>query len=365
MRRYLNAHVPCPDTIDLPPLYGRLFALTPVDDRRFFTGRHDELERLIDIHRHWLDGGKTAILIDGAIGSGKSSLLNVFHMDVEAERLLRLDGNFGTRGQGVMATLASELDCDPSVESIHKALSTAPTAVLIDGAERWFEPTLAGVSDLDDLKHLIALSDARVLWVVSVQSNALDQFERLMAFKRAFSHRIALKPVDAKAAREIIEARHRLSGFDLAFTLGTGWKRLAMWRRGTAEDQYFHTLARTAKGNLRAVLYSHLRSVSITDDDHIVAHPVNTAEVPFLGQLSEVSLVALIELLRLGTMERHVLERTLKVGADELQVHIESLRLAGLLEQGPIGGTVKIPRHLREVLTQELFEQRRLVRGVS
>ena len=62
--------------LELPAIYRRLFRLDPLDDSRLLVGRDDEMAGLIEARCFWMIDRKVSVLVLGARGSGKTSLLN-------------------------------------------------------------------------------------------------------------------------------------------------------------------------------------------------------------------------------------------------------------------------------------------------
>ena len=61
---------------DLPAIYRRLFRLTPIEDPRFLVGREAEMAGLAEALAQWQAGMRASVILVGARGSGKTSLLN-------------------------------------------------------------------------------------------------------------------------------------------------------------------------------------------------------------------------------------------------------------------------------------------------
>ncbi len=62
----------------LPFVYQRLFVVEPIEDRRFFFGRENELTKLNKAYSNWMVGKFSPTIIYGEKGSGATSLTNVF-----------------------------------------------------------------------------------------------------------------------------------------------------------------------------------------------------------------------------------------------------------------------------------------------
>ncbi len=358
MRQYLGRKLPALSSLELPSMTTQLFALNPVDDRRLFVGRQRELAALDDARLAWQSGSRAAALIEGSGGVGKSSLVNMFVFGLTATRLIRLDVRFGSREAGPIAALAAELKVPARAPIIRKALESRSTVVVIDGLERWFQPTLDGARTFQRLIDLMAQTGERVLWIVSVRKEAFERFERMAPWASAFSHRINLDPFDRRELQALIESRQRLSGIELVIER-RGWRtQLSAWGQGPSS--YYAALARSCQGNPRAALYLHARSV-IWSGKALKVGAVASLDVPFLEQLTEHARVILIELLRLGSLTPGALEAQLMIRPEQMRLELELLNFAGLIEQGRRSKAVRIPIHLREALRAEFIELRRML----
>ncbi len=362
MAGYLEKHLPDPANLSVPPLYARLYSLMPVDDRRFFVGRDQAMTTLRTVYAAWRSGGRRSMLILGAEGTGKSSLLNMFRMDVDARRMVRLDPRFANREEGVVAAMAAELECEPTSDAVQIALRGDNTVVVMDGLQRWFEPTPRGVEQLLEMRKLLVGSPPSVLWVVVSGEGAFAQLDQLADLSPIFSDRIQLNPFDGSEVREMIEVRDRLSGVSLTHAEGR-WK--LRWppyqRQARLATAYFDDLAGASSGNPRRVLHMHLLHLRFKGNDAIAGEPF-TQGIPFLGQLPELALVALTELVRLGTMSPVALAQDLGIDDVDVAAQVELLRFAGLVERGS-SDLIRIPVHLRGPLTMELRTMERLGGG--
>ena len=83
---------------DLPMIYRRLFRLAPVEDPRFLVGREAEMAGFADALQSWQAGKGASVIVVGARGSGKTSLINCAATGVFAQCDL-VRGQFGERLQ--------------------------------------------------------------------------------------------------------------------------------------------------------------------------------------------------------------------------------------------------------------------------
>lgn len=365
MREYLRNYFPAPAAISLPPRYARLFSLRPLDDRRLFVAHKHHLETLVGIEAAWRRGERGAVLVTGASGSGKTTLMNMFQLELGVNRLIHLYDDFSSRQEGLLAALATELGSAPTVEGLLTALHQEPTAVFVSGLEHWFEPTLEGVERFKVFQDLLVRTNTSTFWTVSIQANALEIFERLFEVRAAFSHHIDLEPLSWQEARQVIEARHQLTDLEWDFKHEVGWReRLTFWQDDDDRAFYFKQLNESSSGNVRALIYHHLRTVQWSGaviQTAISEHP----EIPFLRQLPEEALVMLTQLLRLGAMERRDLREMMKLDSADVNLYLGHLALAGLVELNTTNDMIHVPVHLQEALVVELHSMKWLLRGAA
>jgi len=363
MRAHIDCHLRPVDALGLPSLYTQLFHLEALDDRRFFSGREALFQQLKAIEARWSEGHRAVVLLLGPTGAGKSSLVNMFQLEVAAARFIRLDETFFSRGDGLTNALAVELGCGANLEAITLALGEKPTAVFVDGLEQWFDPSPAGVEAMVEAQQLMVRTGVQVLWVVAAQWSAFEQLSRLHDWRATFTHHLELAPLTWQQTRALILARHRLSGFSLTHGRRRWRLNLGRWRVSD-EEHYFRGLVRTARGNPRAALYQHLRSVQVSGSE-ARCEVLPEAELPFVRQLPEEATVVLAELLRLGAMTAEEVQRLLRVPLHEVVLYVELLKAAGLLEAGRVERSVMVPVRLRESLATELCQLQKLSRGAS
>jgi hypothetical protein len=153
---------------ELPAIYRRLFRLAPVEDPRFLIGRREELAGIDDAIGRWLNGQSAAVIVIGARGSGKTSLLNCA-VQRFAPELETIRGQFSDRlvtGSEMEASLCQILQV-PAGEDLAAFLRERNRVVIIEEFERTFLRSIDGLGSVQRFIDLMQSTSIHVLWIVS------------------------------------------------------------------------------------------------------------------------------------------------------------------------------------------------------
>lgn len=203
---------------DLPLIYRRLFRLAPVEEPRFLVGRDAELNGLAAAAARWRSGKPASVIVVGARGSGKTSLLNCaaagLFKDVPVVRAT-FPGRITTPA-ALRQALAEILGPESPELAANKPAQPTRRVIIIEELERTF---LRRMNGFDAIHHLFEIMYAApsALWIFSLNETAYTYLDSVLGLGRHFTHRInamAVRPTDLTAA---ILQRHNLSGLRLAF----------------------------------------------------------------------------------------------------------------------------------------------------
>lgn len=363
---HLDVRRPQASGAGLPPIYGRLFALEALHERRFFTARRAELRALMRVESAWLEGqGPSGVLLVGRHGSGRSSLLNVAQLEFAAKRVIRV-GDDDDRGVGLLAAIADELRCSADLVELRVALRAVKTTVIIDDLESWLRPDPAGVRAFERFLDVVIATRDDAFWVAAVEEDALALVDPMVALRQTFAQTIALGPLDGEALGRVVEARHRVSGLDVTYPAGRVARLLR--RRGDASRRtFFRDLARASHGNLREALRAWQREVVVVGDTVVAATAAPAlAGVRWLDQLHPHALAVLVHAARFGDLAVELLADVLALSADEVRRHLAFLEAAGLVEDLPGGyGVKRIPPEVQPTVLDALRRAGALPREVA
>jgi hypothetical protein len=244
---------------DLPMLYGRLFRLAPVEEPRFLVGRDAEMQGLAEALSRWLSGRGVAIIVVGARGSGKTSLLNCAAAGIFSNVPL-VRGQFCER-----VTSPTQLEAFlrgllrlPHEADPHKTLLEGRRVVVLEEFERTFLRTINGFQALREFLHLIESTAKTTLWILSINETSYRYLDVVAGLSQVFSHRVNAMAVKPEFITNAILQRHNLSGLRLQFAPPSeGDPRISQARRffGLEEDPqqlFFEALYRQSQGIFRS-----------------------------------------------------------------------------------------------------------------
>jgi hypothetical protein len=314
---------------------------------------------LLAAERAWLEGGPSSALIVGRHGSGMTSILNLCQVELGTRRVLRPDWKLARREAGIVPVLADDLGCDPREASLVAALTSQRTVVLVDDLQSWFTPDAAGITRLERFLELVVETRHQVFWIVTVEQDALSVMEEAFSVRQAFGHVVQLAPLSPELSREVIEARHRLSAFDVEYPKSLASQVLGRFRTSSERDVFFRVLARVTDGNLRLSLIAWRRAVTKTDDTTMVPslQRLLALGLPFVSLLPPRPASMLVQLLRFGPLTATRLARGSGLTSGEALRNASFLQSAGLVEPvAPGRDELRVPVALQESVMRGLRE---------
>ncbi len=353
---------------DLPMIYRRLFRLAPVEDPRFLVGREAEMAGFAEALQCWEAGKGASVIVIGARGSGKTSLINctatgVFaHCDVVrgqfCERLQTSEQMTGF----VRALLEIPTDAD-----ITAALAERRRVVLLEEFERTFLRTVNGFEALRVLFDLMYSTGRSTLWVFSVNETAYRYLDAVVGLGRHFSHHINAMSVRQEDLTSAILQRHGLSGLRLEFApLPEEDPRVSGVRRFLGFEQdpqrlFLDALYEQSEGIFRAAF--ELWQGSIERVEGGVVHMRQPLAPDYLRLAAEMTLedcFMLKAILQHGSLTAEELARVLAASREESLRQLERLNLLEVLEPEPAGPGVRV-RPEAGKLVRETLSRRNLL----
>jgi hypothetical protein len=349
---------------ELPALYKRLFRLAPVEDPRFLVGRDAEMAAVFQARQHWEEGRPVSILLAGARGSGKTSLLNCAHLaafsDLEVVR-----GQFCTRVTGPLELsefLASLMRTETS--GLQGLLQSGKRVVILEETERTYLRKIGGFEALRTLLSLIASTSRNTLWILSLNQSALDYLENIVSFEENFSHRINAMAVAPEHLTEAILLRHNLSGLRLQLvnpepenSRFDAIRRILGLERNV-EQSYFDALYRQAEGVYRSAFELWLQSVDRVEGG--VLHMMSPVQPDFDQMRSQLTLEDIFKLqaiLQHGSLTLEELAEVLDEPVPKSGRNVDKLLAWDLLEEDPSGPGFRIKPAAGRFVRSALFRQ--------
>lgn len=350
---------------ELPALYQRLFRLAPVEDLRFLVGREVEMSGLNRAHARWRAGANISVLVVGARGSGKTSLLNCAASEVFRDLPLRR-GQFGPRIRSSvqMAEFVRNLFELPAGTELESALNATRQVAIIEEFERTFLRCMNGFQALRDFLRLIAATSSSTLWVLSMNQTSFDYLDAVEGLGRNFSHRINAMSVSQAHLTAAILQRHTLSGLRLHFAPNLGGDRsLILLRRflgleSTSQQLFFDALYRQSEGIFRSAFDMWLGSIDRVEGGVVrMHHPVDPSYGRLEDELKPDDFFTLHTILQHGSLTAEELAEVFRIELREANPRLERLLALEILEPEPNGPGLRVRpqagRFVRDALARQ------------
>ncbi len=327
-------------TRDLPAIYHRLFRLAPVEDARFLVGREAELAGLVEAERMWDRRRGASVIIVGARGSGKTSLLNcasssIFsgHEIVRAQFSARLN-----TAEEMDAFLRRLFQLDAGTDLI-PGIASRPRVVVLEELERTFLRVMNGFDALRRLIDVLYTTSRSTLWLFSVNETAFRYLDAVMGIGRHFSHRLNAMSVAHQDLTNAILQRHNLSGLRLSFApLPEQDPRVSKIRRALGFEQdpqelFLDSLYNQSEGIFRSAF--ELWQACIERVEGGVVHmrqPLAPDYGPLTDQLNVDDYFILKAVLQHGSLTLEELGKVLDVPEEMSGQHLDRLQSLEILE---------------------------------
>lgn len=255
-----------PGARDLPMIYRRLFRLAPVEEPRFLVGRESEMTALAHARSLWQARRPVSVLVVGARGSGKTSLLNcVSAAEFSEATVVRSQFRGRITHPAQVRTFLHELFGLHENDDLLANLSSCPRVVMIEELERTFLRTMHGFAGLRELLSIISATARSTLWILSLNQHSFGYLDAAVNLSRHFTHRINAMAVPPGDLKNAILLRHYLSGLRIEYPpLPESDPRVSRMRKllglqPSAEELFFGSLYRESEGIFRSAfeLWQH------------------------------------------------------------------------------------------------------------
>lgn len=334
----------------LPKAYRRLFLPLPLDIADFYVQRPTLEAHLQMALRQWLDGYPTSILIHGERGAGKRTLAqHLLHQNQSIlqnvlnrleECTLNLEEETATE-EDICRQIAA-LTGEEAVSSFD-ALTALVRAgemrriYIVENGEKLYERSREGIQLCRAFMRMVSATSDRVLWVVLLGSPAVAILRNTLDLYGYFTHRLEVDPMDLADLEQLIQKRHRVSGFDLEFEQSD---RMVLRRLTRKEDdspsrRFFQRLYSISHGNPLLALVYWLQSIYPVAGNEGLLRAVVPPEKP-LALTSDLALekrLLLAYLLQHNSLTRTQLGRLLRWEREQVESEIDHLVRLQLVEK--------------------------------
>ncbi len=347
---------------DLPMIYRRLFRLAPVEDPRFLVGREAELAGFREALSRWDAGRNASVIVVGARGSGKTSLLNCARSGIFSGCDV-VTGQFGDR-------IVNPTDLDeflgtllglPGGSDVATTLAAERRIIIIEELERTFLRTMNGFEALRHLLDLMYSSGANTLWIFSINETAYRYLDVVVGLGRHFSHRLNAMAVRQEDLTGAILQRHNLSGLRLEFApLPQEDRRVSRARRFfglelNPRQLFLDALYQQSDGIFRAAFELWQGSIERVEGGTVhMRQPLAPDYRALISELTLEDCFGLKAILQHGSLTVDELAQVLATGREASRRQLERLQLLDLLETEPVSPGLRVRPEAGRVVREAL-----------
>lgn len=328
---------------ELPALYQRLFHLTPVEDQRFLVGREVEMHALAEVFARWQSGGRVNVVVMGARGSGKTSLLNCASSAAFAGAPV-VRGQFSRRipDAAAMSAFLQDLFGLPAGEDLAAALNRGRRVAVIEDLERTFLRRANGFETLRGFLRLMTATSGATLWILGMNRASYQYLDAVVGLGQHFSHRINAMAVSREQVAEAILQRHALSGLRLQFAPPPpGDRRVRRVRRFfglelSPQQLFFDALYGQSEGLFRSALELWLGSIERIEGSVVhMRQPLDPDYSRLEAGLKPDNYFTLQAILQHSSLTADEVAEIFNTSGDDARRRLEPLVALGVLEPEP------------------------------
>lgn len=279
----------------MPEPYQRLFTSVPAETVGLLIQR-PELARLTEQVERGLGGSGSPLLVFGERGAGKRTLVRQLlvrlgsrvethwlrlspSLDREADVVAEIrqwfdlaadnhSPDFASLSQQVQALTPARwrraelrIDDVDGISGNSQMVEERRVLVVVENSERLFRRTHEGLDCMRRFLEFVTATSDHVQWVVLMAEPAVHVLDAALELRARFPGPLRVPPMNATQLAQVLDCRHRLSGY--ALQLEPGVPSLAGWVRGPAtawrlwrkhESAMYERLAQLSGGNVRQAL---------------------------------------------------------------------------------------------------------------
>lgn len=279
---------------NLPPGYQRLYQSQSQGEASVFVNREKELALMGRAYENWNRGCFITCAVIGEKGSGVTSLLNRFLLDLEPGiQTTRYTLNEKVYTQEKYFMLFNRLfqtDDIQSNESLIQSLNEAQgkRIIVLENLQHMFLKRVSGFDCMKMLFEIMVHTASKVFWVGAWTPHSWEYLDKTIAISSFFTNAVRLEQMLDDSVRKIITECGHLAGYRHCFAAPAEKAEKRSFRKQEAhgkssgmEDAFFTGLNRLANGNISLAQFYWLCAVIGVD----VQSVPKSVEVGAIGRL--------------------------------------------------------------------------------
>jgi len=244
---------------EIPDEIKNLFSLSPLEDRKWFVGREEELKefnkaihRSTEAHeRPFFEGKAASLSLVGERGIGKTSFLMANKSIFDGVEMLYIPISRGRDKYQSLKDVFQECGVRTFEEGEFREYaldSSSRKVIILDNCHNLFLRMIGGFETIKELLNLIVSARSDVLWILAFNSYAWNYLDYTMNIGSYFESILTLKPLKTEEMEALIIKRVEEHGLKISFlteegTLPGAEKEVELRRK------FFSSLADISGGN--------------------------------------------------------------------------------------------------------------------
>ncbi|MCB9729765.1 MAG: cation:proton antiporter [Deltaproteobacteria bacterium] len=276
----------------VPYVLAQLFDTRAFDIPQAPVGAATQIATIEAGFGHFVAGRPSAMLVTGAEGSGKTSIVRMTLKRIADRPLVTVAIDALARTEaGFAGAVGAAMDAYEvkSWESVEELLIARRPVLLLDGVEHAFSRTAAGLAHIRRLLRLVTATRQQVCWVIVMAEPTSRLLDEVLGLRSWFTDHVHFPPVDGPTLHEVIQARCRLSGFRVSCPAQRHPGLLAWLWPGRRPNQrraaFYAELSRRSGGNIRDALALWLNAVDRVEGDTVHLAPIAPVDVSWFDGL--------------------------------------------------------------------------------
>ncbi len=307
---------------DLPFVYQRLFRAAPLEETNFFEGRMVEINQLNKAYNQWMQGRFATVLVVGEKGAGITTLFNLYLKELgNSCSVVRVAPTNNINGEAdLFSTFEKAFNFsiksfDDLVDGLNKG---EKRIIVLENLQKLYLKKIGGFHSVKLVTELISLTSKNIFWLIGCTEYAFNYLNKTIQLSEHFSYKVSLEDLTNEDIINVIERRHRVSGYNLDFEPSTEDLNSKKYKKMSATEQreylkksYFSDLNKVARSNISLALIYWLRSTKQSTNNTILITSLKDIDFSFMKGLSFEKLNVLnMLLLNDGLTENEVAEVT-------------------------------------------------------
>jgi hypothetical protein len=267
----------------MPYVYQRLFRLDPLEEKRFFYGRSDQIEELQSYFDQYKNGFSTSIAIIGEKGNGKTTILNFADKEIfKGVEVIRIDSQKNITTENELVNILKKAFNYPSVNTLDEFDADLQNdekrrICCFENIHNLFTRTIDGFELIERFLLMISNTRSHIFWLITSGLYGWEYLDKVVNSSDYFKKVLYLKPLNRIEVMEIILKRHQVSGYGLWFEEPEKASRSRQYRKLTTDEEkqdylkelFFEDLLDESGGNIKSAILFWLSALKKFDEEKI------------------------------------------------------------------------------------------------